>query len=159
RRTAAPLLPAITLREQGKSELWQPQRDLLNSGPEKKEFVAEVEGDGTTSLRFGDDRFGSRPATGTTLFATYRVGTGVRGNVGAGAITHLTSDDPVLVTELADPVMIAVSNPLPAQGGSEPESPEQVRQNAPRAFRVQERAVTPADYAAMTQRCELNIQR
>src|SRR6185295_16981719 len=39
------------------------------------------------------------------------------------------------------------------------ESLEHVRQNAPQAFRVQERAVTPADYAAVTKRCDLGIQR
>ena len=42
----------------------------------------------------------------------------------------------------------AVRNPLPAQGGVDPESIETVRQRAPYAFRTQERAVTPEDYAA-----------
>jgi predicted phage baseplate assembly protein len=153
------LLPAVTLREQGVSDSWLPKRDLLNSESQDKEFVAESENDGVTYLRFGDDRFGSRPAVGATFFATYRVGNGVRGNVGAEAVAHLVSDDPAIVSDLADPVIIAVSNPLPAQGGSEPETLEQVRQNAPQAFRVQERAVTPADYAAMTQRCDLDVQR
>ena len=43
-------------------------------------------------------------------------------------------------------------NPLPAQGGQDPESLEDVRQRAPVAYRVQERAVTPADYAEVTER-------
>ena len=37
-----------------------------------------------------------------------------------------------------------------AQGGVDPESIETVRQRAPYAFRTQERAVTPGDYAALT---------
>jgi predicted phage baseplate assembly protein len=41
---------------------------------------------------------------------------------------------------------------MPAWGGIEPESIEEVRQNAPSAFRVQERAVTPEDYAEVAQR-------
>ena len=45
-----------------------------------------------------------------------------------------------------------VRNPLPAVGGVEPESLEDVRQYAPSAFRTQERAVTPADYAEVTER-------
>jgi hypothetical protein len=49
-----------------------------------------------------------------------------------------------------------VWNPLPAVGGVDPEAMEQVRQFAPQAFRVQERAVTPADYVEVTQR---RIQR
>ena len=50
-------------------------------------------------------------------------------------------------------------NPLPAQGGIEPESIEEVRQKAPSAFRTQERAVTPEDYAEVAQRCGLDVQR
>jgi predicted phage baseplate assembly protein len=45
-----------------------------------------------------------------------------------------------------------VRNPLPARGGSAPESFEQVRQFAPQAFRRQERAVTEADWAEVAQR-------
>src|SRR5439155_25348970 len=45
-----------------------------------------------------------------------------------------------------------VRNPLPAQGGVEPESLEHVRQSAPSAFRVQQRAVTAEDYADVAKR-------
>jgi predicted phage baseplate assembly protein len=45
-----------------------------------------------------------------------------------------------------------VRNPLPAEGGTEPESTAQVRAYAPAAFRTQERAVTEADYAAIAER-------
>ena len=34
-----------------------------------------------------------------------------------------------------------------------------MRQNAPSAFRTQERAVTPQDYEEVAQRCQLNVQR
>jgi len=51
-----------------------------------------------------------------------------------------------------------VWNPLPAVGGTDPETMEQVRQFAPQAFRVQERAVTPADYVEVSQR-RSDIQR
>ena len=46
----------------------------------------------------------------------------------------------------------AVRNPLPAEGGIEPETMAEVRAYAPAAFRTQERAVTEADYAAVTER-------
>ena len=45
-----------------------------------------------------------------------------------------------------------VRNPLPAAGGVEPEDIEAARRDAPQAFRTQERAVTPADYAAAAER-------
>ena len=144
-------LPEVTLASEldGVPDIWEPQRDLLNSSADKAEFVLEVESDNTASIRFGDDRFGKRPASGTSFTATYRVGNGVAGNVGAGALAHIVSSE-AAITE--------VSNPLPARGGAEPESIERARQNAPSAFRTQERAVTPADYGEVAER-HSGIQR
>ena len=128
---------------------WAPQRDLLGSDRFATEFVVEVEADGVATLRFGDNVLGQRPEPGTHLKAKYRVGNGVAGNVGAGAIARIVSDN-------AD--IVRVWNPVPAIGGIDPEAMEQVRQFAPQAFRVQERAVTPADYVEVTQR-RADIQR
>src|SRR6185503_19033673 len=50
-------------------------------------------------------------------------------------------------------VTITVRNPLPAQGGIDPESMEEVRMLAPAAFRQTiERAITAADYATIAER-------
>ena len=51
-----------------------------------------------------------------------------------------------------EPNALAVRNPLPAHGGVDMEDAAVVRRRAPEAFRRQERAVTPADYAAVTER-------
>ncbi|HEX6711017.1 MAG TPA: putative baseplate assembly protein [Rubrobacter sp.] len=136
------VLPEILLQDSDDSR-WLPARDLLASEPADRRFVAEVEAEGRAYLRFGDDRFGLRPARNTGFTATYRVGNGVRGNVGADAIAYVVTEDNDV---------LAANNPLPAQGGIEPESIEEVRQSAPSAFRVQERAVTPEDYAEVAQR-------
>src|SRR5262249_25268950 len=48
--------------------------------------------------------------------------------------------------------IIAVTNPLPAAGGAEPESIEHVRASAPWAFRTQQRAVTMDDYRDVAER-------
>jgi predicted phage baseplate assembly protein len=128
---------------------WAPQRDLLSSDRFATEFVVEVEADGVATLRFGDNVLGQRPEPGARLQAKYRVGNGVAGNVGAGAIARVVSGN-------AD--IVRVWNPLPAVGGIDPEGMEEVRQFAPQAFRVQERAVTPADYVEVTQR-RTDIQR
>ncbi|HSL00263.1 MAG TPA: putative baseplate assembly protein [Rubrobacteraceae bacterium] len=135
-------LPQVRLSDSDGAK-WLPGRDLLESGPATRRFVAEIEADGRAFLRFGDDTFGLRPARGTGFTARYRVGNGVRGNVGADAISYV-------VTEDGD--VLAARNPIAAGGGVEPESIERVRQNAPSAFRVQERAVTPEDYAEVAQR-------
>ena len=137
--------PQITLTGTAGADVstWWARRDLLSSAADAREFVAEIESDATARLRLGDDRLGARPEPGTAFAATYRVGNGRAGNVGAEAIAHI-------ITSHGD--IVGVRNPLPARGGVEPETIEDVRQRAPAAFRTQERAVTPADYAAVTER-------
>ncbi|HEY9852409.1 MAG TPA: putative baseplate assembly protein [Leptolyngbyaceae cyanobacterium] len=142
-------LPAIALTSQlnGKTFSWTPQRDLLNSRPDSLDFVVEVEADGRAYLRFGNGEQGYRPPSDTEFRAVYRVGNGGAGQIGADAIAHAVSNDPNIVA-----AVLRVRNPLPAFGGVEPETMEDVRQKAPAAFRTQERAVTPEDYATVAQR-------
>ncbi len=121
------LAPAVALFADGLK--WEPRRDLLQS-------------DRFARLRFGDDVLGPAPSAGASFTATYRVGGGRAGNVGAEALTRL-------VTGLSG---VKVRNPLPAVGGADPEPLERVRLHAPQAFRTQERAVTEADYAAVAGR-------
>ncbi|MFP5261562.1 MAG: putative baseplate assembly protein [Blastocatellia bacterium] len=152
-------LPVINLEEPDVTDRWLPKRDLLNSGPNAKEFVVEVETDGVAYLRFGDDQLGSRPATNTLFLATYRIGNGSPGNLGADTLTHIVSSDAAIISELDNPSVAFVTNPMPTEGGIDPETIEQVRQNAPSAFRRQERAVTPVDYAEVAGRCGPDVQR
>lgn len=144
RHERARVLPWVRL--EGSGPPWGPRRDLLSSGRFSRDFVVEVDDDGRATLRFGDDVMGERPAEGKPLTAHYRVGNGVRGNVGAGAIAH------AVVAPLLLPRIVAVRNPLPGRGGEEPEAAERIRSAAPAAFRTPERAVTPADYARMAER-------
>ncbi|HEX8119298.1 MAG TPA: baseplate J/gp47 family protein, partial [Pyrinomonadaceae bacterium] len=148
---ARPALPQISLKGtlQGQVSKWMPKRDLLGSNAGKTEFVVETESDSTSFIRFGDERFASRPAPGTTFTATYRVGNGTRGNVGAETLKHVVT---------AQAAVLDVSNPMPAGGGAEAETLERARQDAPVAFLRQERAVTPKDYAEMAERHE-GVQR
>lgn len=134
-------LPSVELR-QG-SETWKAQRDLLGSDRFAAEFVVEIESDGHATLRFGDNVHGRKPAGGARLRPIYRIGNGETGNIGADSLYHVVS---------SDSRVIGVRNPLAALGGTEPETLEEVRLYAPQAFRTQERAVTEADYASITQR-------
>lgn len=138
-------LPVVLLQEKDDRQggTWEPRHDLLNSDRFAREFVVEMEEDRRATLRFGDDVHGKRPAAETTFSASYRIGNGKAGNVGADAIAHVVTDREEIV---------GVRNPIPAQGGTDPEHVERVRLDAPQAFRTQERAVTGADYAAMAER-------
>ena len=143
-------LAAVHLRDDEALD-WRPMQDLLGSDRFAAEFVVEEENEGTATLRFGDDVHGRIPAGGVAIAATYRIGSGPAGNVGAGAIAHVLTT-PGLGIDASDPAEPGVWNPMPAVGGVLPESMEEVRLYAPQAFRTQERAVTEADYAAVAER-------
>lgn len=129
----------ITLYDSDSND-WHAVPDLLESGEFDQDFVAEIEEDGKAYLRFGDGALGEKPREDTQFNAVYRIGNGRSGNVGAEAIIHIvTSDDGIA----------SVYNPMPAKGGTDAESIEEVRNYAPQAFRTQKRAVTTDDYAAV----------
>jgi hypothetical protein len=127
---------------------WTVQRDLLGSQRTDLHFVAEMDDVGRAHLRFGNDELGQRPDAGTQFNADYRVGIGPVGNVGAGVIRHLVTRN-----SLISGGIVTIRNPLPAVGGTLPESLAEVKLFAPQTFRKRlERAITPADYAAIVMR-------
>ena len=134
-------LPVVAVT--GEDATWTPQFDLLGSDRFATDFVVEVESDGIAHLRFGDDERGRQPEEGSEFNAAYRVGNGRTGNLGAEAIARVVA---------AFPGVHQVRNPLAATGGVDLESLERIRLDAPEAFRIQERAVTEADYAEVTGR-------
>ena len=138
-RGAAPTVPPQTE--------WLAQRDLLGSGSQDRHVVVEMDNEGRASLRFGDGELGYAPEAQTRFTATYRVGVGPQGNVGAEAISHIVTRDSLSGVDLRP------RNPLPAQGGAVPESLAKVKLFAPHTFRRElQRAVTADDYAAIVMR-------
>ncbi|HET9991770.1 MAG TPA: hypothetical protein VFQ65_24745, partial [Kofleriaceae bacterium] len=132
-------LPQLALA--GPIESWHVVRDLLRADPFDADVVVELDDRGLSHLRFGDGVLGKLPEP--NLIATYRVGRGRTGNVGAETIAQVWSPDPAIT---------GVRNPLAATGGIDPEPIADVKAFAPEAFRVQERAVTEDDYAAIAER-------
>ncbi len=127
------------------STTWQPQRDLLNCRPGDTHFVAEVDNEGRGRLRFGDGELGRLPAAGTRFAATYRVGGGTVGNVGAKAISHIIQRPGFTLSGV---IFSRIWNPFPARGGTNPEPITDVKQFASHAFRTDlKRAIIADDYA------------
>jgi Baseplate J-like protein len=127
----------------GDGESWNAVFDVLGSDRFAPDVAVEVEADGEATLRFGDNDRGRRPQAGAVFTVGHRIGNGRAGNVGAESLVRaLTPFDGVT----------RVRNPLPATGGTDLEPLERVRLDAPEAFRVQQRAVTEADYAEVTER-------
>jgi hypothetical protein len=147
-------MPAVKLYEQSSERWdstqtsqvsaleWTARRDLLNSGPFARDFVAETEQDGTISLRFGNGKQGARPMPGSRFTAYYRIGNGYQGNIGPDTIGHVIFDQVGINS---------VCNPLAAIGGEDAETIDHARLNAPLAFQSQRRCVTESDYKTIAE--------
>jgi hypothetical protein len=97
------------------------------------------------TIRFGDGEFGSVPGAGTVFRVAYRLGGTRRSNVPADTLTKKGDAFPAFVTR--------ITNPRPASGGLDAETPAELRQLAPDAFRaLTYRAVRPEDYAEAAER-------
>jgi hypothetical protein len=117
---------------------WEEVPSLFKQLPTAQVFAAELDEQGTTTLQFGDGRNGARLPSGVdNVRATYRIGLGLAGRVRAGTLTGAI-DRPA---GLGD-----VVNPLPADGGADPETAEQARASAPRTVRTFGRAVSFRDF-------------
>jgi hypothetical protein len=140
-REAQPSVSLLVDPPVGDPEPWSPVPDLLDSHPLDPHFVAEVDNDGIAVLRFGDDDYGRSPVTATKVTAHYRIGNGKAGNLGSGALAHLALP-PSWTAKVS-----ALRHPIPAVDGTDPQTIEEVRQLAPRAFQAEQlRAVTETDY-------------
>ncbi|HEX8194147.1 MAG TPA: baseplate J/gp47 family protein [Allosphingosinicella sp.] len=133
RRKAVP-----RVRLEGDELDWRAVPDLLGAAPSSAQFVVESgSGADETVLRFGDGRLGRVPVDPETAFTLHYVaGAGTAGNVGADTLTAVRGIAGVRAT-----------NPLPAEGASEPEPLAAVRLAAPYAFKTNKRCTVPADYA------------
>jgi len=127
-----------TLQVRANGAAWNEVPTLYGEGPSQRVFATLNQSDGTTDVLFGDGVEGATLPTGqNNLQATYRIGLGSSGNVGANTLTTLI-DRPLGVS--------AVTNPEAATGGQDPQSVADIRSNAPLAVLTLGRAVSLADY-------------
>jgi hypothetical protein len=127
-----------TLQVTANQVKWTEVPTLYEEAPSKTVFSTLNQSDGTADVLFGDGVEGATLPTGqNNIQATYRVGSGLAGNVAAGAITTLI-DRPLGVS--------GVVNPQAATGGQDPQSISDIRANAPLSVLTLGRAVSITDY-------------
>ncbi|KJK55525.1 hypothetical protein UK12_28075 [Saccharothrix sp. ST-888] len=126
---------------------WTQATDFLLALAADQIFTVHTDDSGVSWVTFGDGTNGAIPPNGMRVTASYRTGGGVYGNLPAGSITDLA-------TAIPGVQIAAVGGSSAMTGGADAESLDQIRVNAPRAFRVQGRAVALADYADLA----LNVQ-
>jgi len=106
------------------------------------DFATETDENDVTTVIFGDGQYGQIPPPNARILASYRVGGGSAGNVGAGQITVITKAPQLQL------IGAKVVNRVPASGGAERESIERAIKFAPTVFGSMQRAVTGEDYVA-----------
>lgn len=126
---------------------WTQVNYLVDFGPGDEVYSIQVDASSNTNIQFGDNINGLIPALGLSVFATYRIGLGSAGNVAAGTVGVIVNAiDGVFVPFLGDGITY---NSTAMTGGSDPETNDQIRANAPTAFRTQYRAVSTEDFQAL----------
>jgi len=93
--------------------------------------------------------YGIAPSN-TTLTIKYLKGGGINANVPANTVTEQSSVTST-ATDTTYQGTLAFSNPLPATGGKDGDTVQEIRENALRAFNEQGRAVTLQDYNVRAQ--------
>lgn len=104
------------------------------------DYAIETDENDFTTVIFGDGRYGQIPPVDSRIIASYRVGGGIAGNVGAGQITVITNAPQLQL------LGAKVVNRVAASGGAERETEEHAVKFAPTVFKSMQRAVTAEDY-------------
>jgi hypothetical protein len=98
-----------------------------------------------------DNSLGEYPKANSTLFIKYRVGGGISSNVGVNVLTSLgihtifvQGQNPTINQRVKS--SLTVNNPIPAYGGVNEISIEEMRNVTRYNFAAQNRCITPKDY-------------
>jgi hypothetical protein len=132
-----------TLEVRANSVAWKEEASLYQQGGSAQVYATLNQPGGNTDILFGDGVEGATLPTGlNNIQASYRIGSGLSGNVSAGSITTLI-DRPLGVS--------GVNNPSAATGGQDPQSVNDIRTNAPLSVLTLGRAVSITDYQNFAQ--------
>ena len=118
--------------------LWQQVASFYGQPPDARVYVVSRSADqAATTVTFGDGINGARLTSGQgNVMATYRYGSGAS-RPPAGRLTTIGQPQPNLAS---------IQNPVAVGGGADPQSPDDVRVNAPASVFTFGRAISAADY-------------
>jgi uncharacterized phage protein gp47/JayE len=126
--------------------LWQQVKFLVDAGPDDLVYSLFTDENNITNIQFGDGINGVIPGLGLTVFATYTIGAGSAGNQPAGSVGLMLNTIPGVFIPL-QPGTTTLYQSSAMDGGSDPETNDQIRANAPAAYATQQRAVSTSDFA------------
>lgn len=106
-------------------------------------YTVDYDEDYAASISFGDGTYGINPKKGVPFDVTYVTNGGVSDNVSAFTIDSILD----IIYDTAGVVMsVSVTNPQAAVGGSDAETVDETKNNAPSLYRTQSRCVTVQDF-------------
>lgn len=121
---------------------WELVEDFTSSDSTDTHFTAKFTPTGQIEVRFGDGVNGAIPTNGDLVTTTYRIGGGsAANNLSIGRVSNILTASPGIVT--------SVTNPASPSGGDEAETVAEIKENAPKSYATQDRAVTHGDYEAL----------
>ena len=112
------------------------------------------------TVRFGDGEFGRLPSSDSLFHVEYRLGSGTRANLPAGAVSAISipNQSPPHVGPL-NAAVEAVNNPFPISTGVDPETAAQIKLLTPEAYQAETLfAVRPEDYGTQAEKLDF-VQR
>lgn len=121
---------------------------FLDSTSVDKHFTTKVDQNDRVTATFGNGVNGSIPIGDITF--TYKTGGGSAGRVEANKLVRLERTS--RFDSLGSAVTVTVTNALPSSGGTDRETVQQIKYNAPEASRVINRSVAKEDF-------EINVRR
>jgi len=121
---------------------------LVEYGTGDKVFTRAISEDGDTVLTFGDGVYGVIPPTGSTILATYKIGTGTDAQLPPEAVNQIlsTSDGSEVSGYLTG---AACLNLAKVSGAGPRQTLDNAKQSLPAAVAANNRGVSLDDYAAL----------
>jgi hypothetical protein len=131
---------------------WEQVQHLTDYGPSSAVYTVTLAANNLVSVNFGDGVSGAIPPRDAAIKAVYLVGGGPIGNIAIGQLKSIVSIPNAFNAEEETILknFVSVTNDTPGSGGSDPETNDVIRYNAPRALSALNRAVTLEDFANLS---------
>jgi len=126
---------------------WTEVLHFQESDAESLHFQSDTDALDKTRIFFGDGVRGFVPTAGVEIEVAYLETLGASGNIGANLVSELLT--PIYLD--SQQVAVTVDNPVPAIGGTDRETLEHARKQAPAEVRSLWKAVTKEDYQALAE--------
>ena len=126
---------------------WEEGRFFIDSAPDSKHFQVETDGLDVTWIIFGDGIHGAIPPEGEMVTVEYLETLGSKGNIGRNLATEIVTP----IYHNGALVQLSITNSIASTGGSDRETLEHAKLQAPVELRSLWKAVTKDDYKALAE--------